>query len=327
MKHAATIAVGGVGAPLGQSILRAALASTRGHRVIGMDLDPEARHVFPGAPFRQARHFRDPAYLDDYADFLAREKVDLVFVGSEGEMLHLAGGPQRELEQRTGARFALGSPEALAVGMDKLFTVELLEKAGLPAPRTRLLQGDWDASLAFAREAGFPCMVKSRRAGPLRLAHDEDDLRYLFRTYPEAVLQEYLGDEQSREYTVGLFCTREDGPVATYCMRRRLLYGLTWRGVYEPNAEIEAQAQAAARALAAVGSVNVQLREHKGRFLIHEFNVRCSSTAVFRALSGWNEIDMAVDYFVKGRRPEPPGPVVPGRAVRFFEERWVPDAG
>lgn len=325
-KDKPTIAIGGVGAPLGQSIMRAALASKRDYTLIGMDLEPEACHIFPEVPFYQAAHFRSDDYLERYATFLEEKEVDLVFVGSEGEMLFLCDH-REDLENRTGARFAMSSPEALHIGMDKLNTVELLDKAGLDYPRTRLLAGDWNAALDFAQDVGFPCIVKSRRAGPLHLPRNEEDLRYLFSSYKDAVIQEFLGNEESLEYTVGLFCTEENGPVATYTMRRILKYGLTWRGIYEPNPEVEAVAQAAARALAPLGSVNVQLREHNGRFVVHEFNVRCSSTAVFRAISGWNEIDMAVDYFMHGQEPEPPGPITPGQAVRYFQERWVPDVG
>jgi len=79
----------------------------------------------------------------------------------------------------------------------------------------------------------------------------------------------------------------------------------------------------AVEALKPCGSVNVQLRYNKAEPVIHEFNVRCSSTTVFRALSGWNEIDMAVDYFVYKKKPQVPTKIHPGVAVRFFQETWI----
>ena len=318
-----TIAVTGVGSALGQSIVRAALASPRLHRVIGLDLTEENRSIFPDLPYRKSTHIRSPQYQVDLEKILIGDEVDLVFLGSEQEMLGMA--PFREqIEKRTGAKIALSDERALTIGMDKLLTAEFLREAGLPYPKTIALHSDWKEIKEFVTQIGYPCIVKARRSGQPFIIRDKEDLAYHFHRYENGILQEFLGEEGTWEYTVGLFYTKEDGVVDTYCMVRLLRYGLTWRGKYEKNDEVEMMCRRAAESLKPLGSINAQLRYHHGTPVIHELNMRCSSTTVFRALSGWNEIDMAVDYFIHRRKPEIPK-IRPGSAVRYFHEVWVPN--
>lgn len=316
-----TIAVTGVGDAIGQSILRAAAASNRAYRLVAMDIDPDAAALFPNMTFVVSPHVDDPAYAHCLIEVLKREQVDLLFWGSEREMRGAL--PHRDyIETATGCRIAVSSAESLAIGMDKLETVRFLKQYGFPFARTICLDQPWEQVQAFAIEIDFPCIIKGRFAGRPEIIRDIEELAYFHRRYEGGVLQEFLGDESSQEYTVGVFYSPEYGVTDTYCMTRKLKHKLTWRGDYRPNSEVEAMCRAAVTALNPCGSINVQLRYHQGRPVIHEFNMRCSSTTVFRALSGWNEVDMAVDYFCLNKRPVA-GQVTPGRALRFFQECWV----
>ena len=51
-----TIAVTGVGAPLGQSIVRAALASKREYRIVALDINDEDAAIFPNLPLESFSH-------------------------------------------------------------------------------------------------------------------------------------------------------------------------------------------------------------------------------------------------------------------------------
>lgn len=321
--HQVTIAVTGVGSALGQSIVRAALASKCRYRVIGMDVTDEDRAIFPTLHYRKSTHIRSPQYQADLEKILIEDQVDLVFLGSEEEMMGVSCFCA-QIEKRTGVRFALSEERALRIGMDKLLTSEFLREAGLPYPRTKALQGDWKEINEFVKQIGYPCIVKARRSGQPLIVRNDEDLAYHFHRYGNGVLQEFLGEEGTQEYTVGLFYTKEYGVIDTYCMARLLRYGLTWRGRYEKNNEVEEMCRRAVESLEPCGSINAQLRFHHGLPVIHELNMRCSSTTVFRALSGWNEIDMAADYFIHQRKPKVPE-VRPGFAIRYFQETWLPN--
>lgn len=317
-----TIAITGIGAPLGQSIARAALASKRKYNIIVADITDEDAAIFPDLKYWRSVHISSPLYEAAMINFLRENRVSLIFLGSEREMLGVID-IRKEVESESGANFALSDKHALSIGMDKLLTVDLLREAGLPYPRTRKLGGDWQSIDNFVREVGYPCIVKGRRAGQPFIVRCEDDLKYHFRNYKDGIIQEFLGDENSTEYTVGLFYAPEYGVNDAYCMERVLRYGLTWRGWYRKKPDIEDVCRRAVDLLKPSGSVNIQLRYHRGKPTIHEFNVRCSSSTVFRALSGWNEIDMAVDYFVHQQKPRLPAKVQPGMGIRFFHETWI----
>jgi carbamoyl-phosphate synthase large subunit len=317
-----TIAVTGCRSAIGQSITRAAEISRRNYKVIVTDVVDEGGAIFPEIPFYKLVHVSSLDYREKLEDFLIKNKVDLMFLGSEKEMLEILE-IRKELEEKTGVKFALSNTESASIGMDKLKTVEMLKRANLPYPKTKELGKNWKEIQTFIKKNGFPCVVKGKRAGAPFVVKNLEELVYHFKTYQDGIVQEFLGDENTQEYTVGVFNTQEYGIIDTYCMARTLKYGLTWSGRYEKNKEVEEISKKAVEILKPDGSVNVQLRYHKGRPTIHEFNVRCSSSTVFRALSGWNEIDMAVDYFLHNRKPKKPSKIKCGTGIRFFKEVWV----
>lgn len=321
-KTSLNIAITGIGAPLGQSIARAAMQSKNNYRLFLSDIHDDEKHLFPDAVYTKLDHINAPEYKEHLIAYLNKNKIDLMFWGSEREMIAMCDSIE-QLQSETGCRFAISSGKALELGTDKLNTVNLLKQNALPFPDTILLNSSEVTISAFILNNGFPLLLKGKRAGAPFIVKNREQLA-LFQNYLEDyVIQEFLGDESSQEYTVGVFYTPENGVIDMFCMERQLKYGLTWRGKRIKNPEIEDICTKAITALNPKGSVNVQLRYHKGKPVIHEFNVRCSSTTVFRAMAGWNEVDMAVDYFVKGRLPVPPENIQNGYALRFFEEKWI----
>lgn len=313
------VAVSGIGLPLGQSIASAALASARVRRLVVLELSPEAAVLFPQACFRVGAHCGADDYLQRLPAILREEGVDLYIPGSEREMLHLARH-RASFEAAAGCRLAAASADALETGGDKLRTARLLEQAGLPFPRTVAVG---EAAQSFGPGA-FPLIAKGRTAGAPIVVEDAEDLAYVRRKHPDYVVQEFLGRPGDAEFTYGVYRTAREGVVAVFGLRRELRYGLTWRAVRVRDAAFDAAVTAAAEALGAEGPVNVQFRLRDGVPVVHEFNVRCSSTTAFRAMMGWNEVDMMLDHFVDGRPPAVPAlaEADDAIAVRAFREHW-----
>lgn len=317
-----TIAVSGVGAPLGQSITRACKISKRNYRVLISDLFDEASAVFPSLEFVKGVHFRSAEYLDKLIDMLNQYNVNLYYPGSEGEMVFLAQN-KAKLAERTNCKLPISNLESLSIGMDKYLLTMLLRENSLPFAKTILLSEEWDKLQRFVEETGFPLVVKSRRSGPPFVVKNLEQLRYHYNGYDNAILQEYLGQENDVEITSGIFYTPEYGTHSIFTMERDLKYGLTWRGRYLQNPVIDALAEKVVTHLSSSGSINLQMKIHQGEPIIFEANMRCSSTTSFRAQCGWNEIDFAVDYFLFGRPPSPVETLdTSGIAVRYFDEVW-----
>ena len=318
------IGVTGLGAPLGQSIIQACQLSKRNYQIFGFDTDLKAAGIFEDITFVQSPSYADPDYINKFSDLLKKHKLDLLFFGSEKEILSASQKPQA-WKHLSDCKIAIGAYEAYKIGTDKYNTTMFLENNNLPFPHTILLnESSLDDLHDFTAKIPFPLIVKGRRSGPIYLAEDWDDILYFRKKYKDSILQEYLGERQStQEITVGAFYTPEHKLTDLIIFERELKYGLSWRCKRIENTHISDQVSKILSLLQPTGSINIQMRYHKGQYVIHELNMRCSSTTAFRALCGWNEIDMAIDYFVLGKQPEVPQRLKEGRGVRFFTQKWL----
>ena len=95
-----------MGAPLGQSIIRAGLAKSRLYCLIAMDIWDEESAIFPHSSYRKSSHISSSAYQEDLERILRDERVDLLYLGVEREMLGVAT-LQSEIEARNRIPYRL----------------------------------------------------------------------------------------------------------------------------------------------------------------------------------------------------------------------------
>jgi carbamoyl-phosphate synthase large subunit len=326
MNKEVRIGVTGLGAPLGQSITQACQLSKRNYQIFGFDINLEAAGIFEDVTFIQSPCYTDPDYLNKFSNLLKQYKLDLLFFGSEKEILN-ASQHLTDWRDLSECKIAVGPYEPYEIGTDKYNTAKFLENNNFPFAHTILLnESSLEQLQDFVTQVPFPLIVKGKRSGPIYLAEDWDDILYFRRKYKNSILQEFLGDSQNaQEITIGAFYTPEYKLTDLIIFERELKYGLSWRCKRIRNTHISNQVSEVLEVLQPTGSINIQMRHHKENFVIHELNMRCSSTTAFRALCGWNEIDMAVDYFVLGQQPKIPQDLEEGRGVRFFTQKWLQD--
>jgi carbamoyl-phosphate synthase large subunit len=321
---ALTVLVTGVGAPPGVSIFKACRQSALGPRIVATDADPcsvglhraDVAYVLPRASEDGA------GYLRRLEEICLRERVALVFLGSEAELVHVA--PHREaLERHTGARVVVNAPETLALLMDKWTLTLALRAKDLPVPDTAL-GGDAEGLHALLARHPFPLIVKPRHGSGSRHLHavpDEDALRAALRLVPEPVVQEYLRPDD-QEYSVGVYRSPRLGTVGEIVFRRSLAAGLTYKAEVVRDPEIAAVSRRAADAFGLFGPINVQLRKTADGPRIFEINPRFSSSAVMRAGFGFNEAELCLRDLVLEEAVTAPS-VRPGHALRFWDEVYV----
>ena len=68
-----------------------------------------------------------------------------------------------------------------------------------------------------------------------------------------------------------------------------------------------------------IGPTNFQFRKHEGVLKLLEINPRISSATSIRTAFGYNECKMAVEYYLKNKKPKQPV-IKQGRAVRYTED-------
>ncbi len=138
-----TILITGIGAPLAQSITKAALTSKRQYRIITTDLFEYDTGVFPQLPFATLPRFDSPEYENALNKLIKDEHVDLVFLGSEKEMICISKIKEK-IEKESKAKIAISSKNSLTIGMDKPLSVELLRDHGIAYPKTISLNDELD---------------------------------------------------------------------------------------------------------------------------------------------------------------------------------------
>jgi carbamoyl-phosphate synthase large subunit len=211
----------------------------------------------------------------------------------------------------------------LHIAADKWETTRFLAAHGLAHPHSALPE-DKEQVEALVASHGFPLIVKPREGSGskgLFKVNDQQELSCALRLVPRPIVQEYLQPDD-QEYTTAVFVDGDGYVPGTFVMRRELAAGLTYRAWVEDCPRVAEVAEAVARALQPSGPCNVQLRLTDRGPVPFEINARFSSTTSMRAYYGYNEVDMALHYFVLGRRIAPPR-LRRGVVLRFWEELYV----
>ena len=122
---------------------------------------------------------------------------------------------------------------------------------------------------------------------------NDDELDYLAKRHPEAILQELL-EPDDREVTCAVY-RRRDGEVTSLLMLRRLSGGFTgWAKVIKDD-ETSRMCDVIAQGLDLRGSMNIQLRLTAQGPRVFEINPRFSSTVLMRHRLGFSDVLWAVD--------------------------------
>ena len=318
----ASVLVTGVGAIIGQGIVRSLRQCDPPVRVVGLDRSarspgPAMCDAFVAKPSVDEA---DPAYLDFWAGLRAAHGVELVLPGLDVDVLFLHR--HREALAGRGLRLALNRPEVIALGVDKWTLMQQLPAWGLAAIPT-LVEGTWDEALA--RLGPPPLLLKPRRGsgsrGIVRL-HDAADFRYWTARTPDWMLQPVVGAD-SQEYTVGVFGFGDGEALPPIVFRRRLsAAGNTSEAEVVDAPAIEHAAAALTRAIAPLGPTNYQFRLQGDTAWLLEINARFSSSNSLRTAFGYNEAAMCLDWYLRGERPRAPR-ISRGIAWRYFADHVV----
>jgi biotin carboxylase len=199
------------------SLVRA--AKRRGWHVVGVDANPRAVAV----RLCDAFHEVSTSDVEGLLGLLAREKIDsITTTGSEVSLKATA-----EVAARSGMRF-YADPETVRRCQDKDAMRAAYSARGVAVPPFARCASIEDAR-AFARDAGFPLVVKPSRGWGQRGVARVDEPQELERAFDEArahsasaglplvVVESWL---EGREFSVNGWI--EDGRLVSYCVTERI---------------------------------------------------------------------------------------------------------
>lgn len=314
-----TVMVTGVGAIIGQGIVKSLKRTENPSRLVGVDCNAHSVGFHWTDASRVVPRADDPAWLDVITTICNTEKVDLILPGIEQDVRALIHY-RDAIERKTSACILLNSFLALQVGLDKWELKLFAEQHEICIPQT------WLAKDAVDAVADCPLLLKPRQgmAGKgiyiVRTRRElEERLVNLF--IDDYLIQQYIGSDDE-EYTVSVFgCS--DGTVSPPIMlRRKLNYGSTFEAETVFDTLLAACATDAARKLSILGPTNFQYRKEDGRYYLIEVNPRFSSSTSIKSAFGFNEPEMAIKSFLK-KQPIGPLSIKAGRCSRYIEDLVV----
>lgn len=324
-----TVAVTGVGAIIGQGIVRSLRKCGLAVRVVGVDRNAGSMGAFLCDAFypKPSCAEQDVGYLAFWRELVAAERVQLVIPGIEIDVEYLAA--HRTAFAAMGTTLCLNTDGLIALGQDKWALAQALERAGgelaaLAIPG--MLDGDWAA--CTARLGPPPLLLKPRHGnagrGIVRL-QDETDFSYWRRKSGAGFMIQRIVGSDDEEYTVGAFGLGEGDMLAPVVLRRRLSpAGNTGYAEVVSEAAIERATRALSAHFMPLGPTNYQFRKEGDRIFLLEINPRFSSSTSLRAAFGYNEAAMSLAYYVHRQRPDE-AVLMRGRAWRYSEDLVIHD--
>ncbi len=316
-----TVAVTGVGAIIGQGMVKSLRQSRHAVRIVGIDRNdqspgPRLVDVFERKPDASED---SQAYLDYWTRIVTTHGIALILPGLEIDMVFF--DRHRAHFDALGAKVALNTPELIAVTADKwTFGLALAGIGYTPIPSVR--PESWGQAIEALGPA--PLLMKPLRGNGSRgivLLHDEQDFTYWrAKTSGDWMLQRVVGSAD-QEYTVGVFGLGGGAVLGPLIFRRRLSSaGNTLMAEVVPVQPVIARAvETLCRHFQPLGPTNLQFRLEGEQAYLLEINPRFSSSNSLRTAFGFNEAEMAIDFYHHGVQPTRPA-LRKGIAWRYTED-------
>ncbi|MGO4326836.1 ATP-grasp domain-containing protein [Cupriavidus sp. 2TAF22] len=315
-----TVIVTGVGAIIGQGVVKSLRACGRPVRIVGVDRNAGSMGSYLCDAFRAKPPCEesDPAYLDFWRDLVQREGAQLILPALEVDVSLM--DRERAFFDSLGVVLGLNQAALVRLSADKWRCGQAIEALGLPSIPSRI-DGSWEELVGALGPA--PLLMKPRDGngsrGIVRL-HDEPDYDYWRRKQGDSAMVQRIVGTDDAEYTVGLFGFGDGGMVPPIVFRRRLsAAGSTGYVETVRDADIESATQVLTRHFRPLGPTNYQFRKEGSVPYLLEINPRFSSSTSLRTAFGYNEAGMALDFFLQGSRPSAPL-LRHGRAWRYSED-------
>jgi carbamoyl-phosphate synthase large subunit len=292
--------------PLVQAFQRA-LRATGGGEVVVTDVNPLSPAVYVADRSYQVPMATDPAYVEALLELCRAERVGLLVPTIDDELTTLSEAAPAFLEH--GVRVAVSPADSTRACNDKYETSRLLEARGIAVARTWLPD-------VLPSPVPLPLFIKPRtgRGGvgafPVRTARE---LAFFLDYVSDPVLQPFL---DGPEFTIDVLCDFEGLPLSIVPRERALIRaGVVDRGRTVRDSALMALGMECARAIRAIGAINIQCRIVDGVPTVFEINPRFSGGIPLTIAAG-ADFPRWLVQLVRGRRVTP-------QIGRFQEGLWM----
>jgi carbamoyl-phosphate synthase large subunit len=315
------VCVTGVGAIIGQGIVRSLRASGRTIRVVGVDRSDRSPGPYMVDSFEQKSVASEdsPEYKAYWEALIQRHGIQIVLPGLEADMVYL--DKNRDWFAFQGVQLALNTPDLIRITSNKWEFGKVLADIGYPViPSVR--PDTWQEAV---QKLGVPPLLLkplqgNGSRGIIKLDNERDFEYWSSKTSGDWMLQRIVG-EPDEEYTVGVFGLGNGHFIGPLIFRRRLsLAGNTQEAeVVLDHQILEVAVKKLCQHFSPIGPTNLQFRVEGEIAYLLEINPRFSSSNSLRTAFGYNESVMAIDYYLFNREPMMPT-LKQGHAWRYYED-------
>jgi carbamoyl-phosphate synthase large subunit len=285
MKEKYTILVTSCGGNGGQSIGK--ILKNLEHKTFGWDISSNNAAKFIFDHFETCLKITEPNYLLELSNYIKKNKIDIIIPVSELELRFYTENKEA-VNYLQSVKVLMADSFTREIGFDKTKTSLFLKENGLPFPNLYSLENE--------ENIVFPLIAKPRTgmgSSNIFIVEEISELKFIYNKYEDLILQEMLDGTQG-EFTCCVYRSANK-EVRTIIFKRELTVGgYSGYGEVIENNKIEKLLLDLAKSLDLKGSINVQLRLHKGEPVIFEINPRFSSTILFRHLLGFNDLKWSI---------------------------------
>ncbi len=313
-----TILVSGASGIVGYGILRSLKAAKEHYNLIGTSIYNDSVAPAFCENFVQAPMTTDPSYVDWLLAIVSKYKVDMVIPGIEIDMYkwvkHI-----KEIEQ-AGAIPLLNRVNLIQSCKDKWLFYEQLCKAKLSCRIKSSVSQDFDV---LVNSLSLPFLLKPKQGfgakGIEKIDNESSFLIYRDEIGRSLLAQQIVGSDDE-EYTTSAFCDGRGGYTGVLTLRRKLSKdGYTEKAEVTSSDQFVKTISELCHLFKPMGPTNFQFRVSNDEIKLLEINPRISSSTSIRTAFGYNESEMAVNYFLKNEEQSQPI-IKMGRAVRYTDE-------
>jgi carbamoyl-phosphate synthase large subunit len=272
---------------VGQGIVAALSSAADNLRLIGSETDPYA------APFYlknskltkvfNTTYADSPDYVPQLIEICRKERVDVVFPGTDVELPKLAAG--KEIFADCGAEVIVSPYETVEICRDKWLTFRHLGKT-MPIVKSAVSEPDLEKALNVT---GLPAVLKPRVGWGSRVVYKVESVseaEILVKRVSNPVFQTWLEGE---EYTVDCMTDKRGCIVCSVPrLRLKIFSGLSFEGITVKNPKLIELGYRIAEKLKFYGPFNFQAKLVDGKPVVFEINPRFSGGGILTVTAGAN---------------------------------------
>jgi len=301
------IAVTGVGALIGQGIVRSLLRDERSW-ILGIDRRLSLfSEKYCNSSLQKPNCSEDePEYLKFWFELIDTHQIDLIIPGISIDVFFLL--KHRSALEDRGVVLALNDAQLIKLSEDKSEFSKDYKSLNLPQIETVGCDATWEQACNVL--GAPPFILKPARGEGSQGIHnlfDECDFNYWTqRTTKPQLIQRIIGNDND-EYTVGIFGLGDGAFLNGVTLKRTLTRsGFTGSAEVVSYSAIDYVVRVLASKYSPIGPTNLQFRMENDKAYLLEINPRFSSSTSIKMEFGFNEAAMCLDFYLENKVPDKP---------------------